>query len=70
MKIFNRWGVKVYDIDGYGTAGKFFRGLSDGRITTGKGEELPSGTYYYVLTYIKQNGDLVEKSGPFYINNK
>ncbi len=54
MKIYNRWGVLVYETDGYGgTDGKqnVFRGISEGRVTVRKNEELPTGTYFYVLTF-------------------
>ncbi len=57
LKIFNRWGVKVYEANGYdadqGVAepNNAFRGQSNGRITLKKNDLLPVGTYYYVLEY-------------------
>ncbi|MDM1398643.1 gliding motility-associated C-terminal domain-containing protein [Myroides odoratimimus] len=55
VQIFNRWGVKVYETTGYDPNGdgsiNVFRGYSDGRVTIGKNEKLPSGTYYYVIIY-------------------
>ncbi len=55
VEIYNRWGVKVYetnsyDINGDGSA-NVFRGYSEGRVTVDKSQMLPTGTYYYVLTY-------------------
>ncbi|WP_420573733.1 gliding motility-associated C-terminal domain-containing protein [Kordia sp.] len=70
LKIYNRWGVKVYDVDGYGQADNFFRGFSDGRVTIARDDRLPVGTYYYVLSYVDGNGNRKEKAGPLYINRK
>ena len=70
LKIYNRWGVKVYEVDGYGQDGKFFRGVSEGRVTINKDEKLPVGTYYYVLEYVNDSGKRVSKAGPLYINRK
>jgi gliding motility-associated-like protein len=70
LKIYNRWGVKVYDVDGYGSEGRLFRGTSEGRVTVKKDEKLPVGTYYYVLIYVNNSGESIEKAGPLYINRK
>ncbi|WP_060873686.1 gliding motility-associated C-terminal domain-containing protein [Myroides odoratus] len=55
VEIYNRWGVKVYETTGYDPKGdgstNVFRGYSDGKITVDKNKKLPSGTYYYVVTY-------------------
>jgi len=67
LEIYNRWGVKVYETSGYGLNNNFFRGFSEGRATFNKGERLPSGTYFYVLTY-KNTGRTKEKAGYLYIN--
>jgi len=50
VRIYNRWGIQVFDTKNYDTNNNVFRGYSDGRLTVGK-EMLPSGTYFYVLTY-------------------
>ncbi|WP_157632545.1 Ig-like domain-containing protein, partial [Cochleicola gelatinilyticus] len=72
MKIFNRWGVLVWETDGYGgTDGKqnVFEGISNGRSTIREGEELPTGTYYYVLVRTEPvNGETLKNSGYLYIN--
>ena len=70
VEIYNRWGVKVYDTKGYGTAGNFFRGISNGRVTVQKEEELPVGTYYYIIIYVDDNGETQKLAGPLYINRK
>lgn len=55
VQIFNRWGVKVYETTNYDSAGNgttnVFRGYSEGRGTIAKKEPLPTGTYYYVVSY-------------------
>ncbi|MCB0373280.1 MAG: gliding motility-associated C-terminal domain-containing protein, partial [Muricauda sp.] len=68
LKIFNRWGVLVYESDNYGQGNNLFIGLSDGRITIQKNEELPSGTYFYILTITGANPGKPEYTGYIYIN--
>lgn len=68
LQIFNRWGVEVYETIGYGQNGNFFTGISNGRVTVNQDRLLPVGTYYYVLKYTNQNGELKQKAGPLYIN--
>ena len=67
VKIFNRWGVLVYETDGYGGA-NVFRGISDGRATVQRGKELPTGTYYYILTFPAENPGQSSYTGYLYIN--
>jgi len=50
LKIFNRWGVLVYQKEGYTNADPF-TGYSNGRSTIESGKKLPQGTYYYILEY-------------------
>ena len=72
MKIFNRWGVLVWETDGYGGSNgeeNVFRGISDGRSTIRQGEMLPTGTYYYVLTILgEDNPGESSYAGYLYIN--
>ncbi|WP_060875333.1 gliding motility-associated C-terminal domain-containing protein [Myroides odoratus] len=55
VEIYNRWGVKVYETTGYDPNGdgsmNVFNGYSEGKITVDKKKKLPSGTYYYIVTY-------------------
>ncbi|EKB04612.1 gliding motility-associated C-terminal domain-containing protein [Myroides odoratimimus] len=51
VEIFNRWGVKVYETANYNSNGNVFRGYSDGRVTIKKNELLPTGTYFYIVSY-------------------
>jgi len=50
LKIFNRWGVLVYEKDGYSNEAPF-DGHSNGRATISTDSKLPQGTYYYILEY-------------------
>ncbi len=61
LSIFNRWGVEVYNKSGYDNS---WAGISEGRTTIAKGEELPVGTYYYVLKIEGQK----DRAGYLYIN--
>ncbi|MBL7924458.1 MAG: tandem-95 repeat protein [Bacteroidia bacterium] len=53
LKIFNRWGALVFEMDRYNNS---WSGLSNVDLIK-MGEELPDGTYYYVLD--PGNGDAV-----------
>jgi CshA-type fibril repeat protein len=68
LQIFNRWGVIVYEVDGYGTNNKYFSGISEGRATISASSELPEGTYFYVLKYVNSSGVSKERSGYLYLN--
>lgn len=57
VKIFNRWGVKVFETADYGIDGSVFSGYSKGRLTLEKDKaHLPTGTYFYVLSYKYRQG--------------
>jgi len=69
VEIYNRWGVKVYDTNGYNESNNMFAGYSDGRATVKRGEKLPTGTYFYIIKY--NNGSkVIEQAGYLYINNQ
>jgi len=70
VEIFNRWGVEVFNTINYDTSDNVFRGTSKGRSTVDS-DLLPSGTYFYVLTYdYTSNGSAqrVEQAGFLYLN--
>jgi len=67
VEIYNRWGVLVYQVEGYNNNDKAFKGISEGRETISKGEQLPDGTYFYLLQYIDRNGQAHEKQGYLYL---
>ncbi|AFL80253.1 hypothetical protein Aeqsu_0746 [Aequorivita sublithincola DSM 14238] len=56
VEVYNRWGVKVFETDNYGDSGNVFDGFSTGRLTIKDSEQLPSGTYYYILDYLYGEG--------------
>lgn len=69
VKIFNRWGVQVYEVNGYGQGNNLFYGISEGRATLQQDRELPSGTYFYILTFTGEDNPGKESySGYLYIN--
>uniref|UniRef100_UPI0025C15A47 T9SS type B sorting domain-containing protein n=1 Tax=Maribacter sp. TaxID=1897614 RepID=UPI0025C15A47 len=47
----NRYGVLVWEMEGYNNENRSFDGVSEGRITINKNEKLPAGTYYYDIYY-------------------
>lgn len=52
VKIFDRWGIQVFESNDYGQNGDVFEGYSTGRMTLGKNSNrLPTGTYFYTLEY-------------------
>ncbi len=67
VEIYNRWGVKVYHGDNYNNTTVAFKGISEGRATFNKDKELPTGTYYYILKYKSDTGNVTEKSGYIYL---
>ncbi len=69
LRIFNRWGVKVFDKEGYMQPGVAkFKGVSNGRVTIAEKDELPVGTYYYIVEYVNASNSTKTKSGYLYIN--
>ncbi|WP_438424116.1 choice-of-anchor L domain-containing protein [Aquimarina macrocephali] len=68
LEIYNRWGVKVYESKNYGRDDNFFRGISLGRTTVQGNDQLPVGTYYYVLNYTLESGEQKNRAGYLYIN--
>lgn len=73
VKIFNRWGTLVYEASSYDeiTTSKFY-GYSDGNVTISRNRKLPTGTYFYILTFDYEldntNKRNFKKAGYLYIN--
>ena len=67
VTIYNRWGVPVYKVNGYGQNGEYFKGVSEGRVTIKAQEELPVGTYFYVIEYVNEGGMMKNKVGYLYL---
>ncbi|MFC2610348.1 MAG: gliding motility-associated C-terminal domain-containing protein, partial [Capnocytophaga granulosa] len=66
LKIFNRWGVLVYEKDGYSNEDPF-DGHSNGRATISADSKLPQGTYYYVLEYEDSDDQSHTEKGWLYL---
>ncbi|WGH75482.1 gliding motility-associated C-terminal domain-containing protein [Tenacibaculum tangerinum] len=64
LEIYNRWGTLVFKTSDYDTEGNVFRGYAQGRSDT----LLPSGTYFYVLTYDSTSSGRVKKAGFLYLS--
>lgn len=62
VKLFNRWGAKVYEKDRYMLDDERFDGRSENSIDFVNSELLPDGTYFYVIEVAGEK----EKTG--YIN--
>ena len=67
LKIFNRWGVAVYEGNNYNNQNNVFDGRSKGRSTVGSGDYLPAGVYFYIFEYQK-NQQRITDSGYLYIS--
>ena len=67
VRIYNRWGVKVFEIEGYDNVTRVFRGISNGRVTIEQADKLPQGTYYYVIEYYDSNNNKESLVGWLYI---
>ena len=68
IRIYNRWGVQVFQTRAYNTQGNVFDGTSIGRATVQQDNKLPVGTYFYILDYENENGITESISGYLYIN--
>ncbi len=68
LKIFNRWGIAVYEGADYNNQNNVFDGRSVGRSTVSSEDYLPSGVYFYIFEYQKDNeGDFTD-SGYIYVS--
>lgn len=63
LKIYNRWGAEIFSTSNYDTVGNVFRGYAKGQDRF-----LPSGTYFYVLSYDSSQGR-VDKGGCLYLTS-
>ncbi|WP_404811912.1 Ig-like domain-containing protein [Capnocytophaga canimorsus] len=67
VRIYNRWGVKVFETEGYNNKERLFKGISNGRVTVDADKKLPQGTYYYVIEYIDGSNQTHSEAGWLYI---
>ena len=67
VRIFNRWGVQVFEVEGYDNVRNVFTGRSDVRVTIEAGDKLPQGTYYYTIEYVDENNQKQKQAGWLYL---
>lgn len=53
VTIVNRWGAKLFYAENYGVNGNVFKGYAQGKGVLNAGEQIPTGTYYYMIEYLK-----------------
>ena len=68
LRIFNRWGIAVYEGEDYNNQNNVFDGRSKGRSTLSTDNYLPSGIYFYIFDYITISGEKVTDSEYLYIS--
>ena len=69
VKIFNRWGTKVYENSNYDSKKDGgWRGDAAGGLTLGAFNKLPNGTYYYIIEI--RNSDIPPITGYIYLGTK
>ena len=68
LKIFNRWGVAVYEGENYNNQNNVFDGRSRGRSTLGVDDYLPAGIYFYIFDYTTIEGEKIVDSEYLYIS--
>jgi len=65
--MFNRWGNLVYQSDDYDAKKGRWRGTAEnGGTTLGGNNELPTGTYYYIIEI--RNSNLKAITGHVYLS--
>ncbi|RED23350.1 gliding motility-associated-like protein [Flavobacterium cutihirudinis] len=72
VEIYNRWGILVFETTNYNNVTNNFDGTSRGRTTVKQSDGLPTGTYYYIVTYKSLDGNNViqnnKKDGYLYLS--
>ncbi|MEY8019721.1 gliding motility-associated C-terminal domain-containing protein, partial [Muriicola sp. SD30] len=51
LRIYNRWGIAVFEGDNYNNQNNVFDGRSRGRSTLSTNDYLPAGVYFYIFEY-------------------
>lgn len=68
LKIYNRWGIAVYEGEGYNNQNNVFDGRSKGRTTVNAQEYLPAGVYFYIFEYDTVSDEHTTDNGYIYIS--
>ena len=67
VRIYNRWGILVFETEGYDNVRNVFSGISQARVTIEAGDKLPQGTYYYTIEYLDENNQKQTEAGWLYL---
>ena len=70
VEIYNRWGILVFETKNYNNETNYFDGTSRGRTTVSQSEGLPTGTYFYIISYTSSTDDgvqTIKKDGYLYL---
>ena len=67
LLIFNQMGLVVYESAHYQDNGDVFQGYANVSGVVGRGQRLPSGTYFYIM-YYTHHGERELKKGFLYVN--
>ena len=68
IRIYNRWGVSVFEAENYDNIRNVFDGRSRGRSTVAVDDYLPAGIYYYIFEYERDNQNVTD-SGFLYLSD-
>ena len=67
VRIYNKEGLKVFDVVGYDNKSQSFKGFTQGEVAVKKSLELLVGTYFYFIEYTDENHQLQRKKGWLYL---
>ena len=67
VRIYNKEGLKVFDVVGYDNKNQSFKGFTQGKVAVKESLELSSGTYFYFIEYTDENHQLQRKIGWLYL---
>ena len=67
VQIYNRLGILIFERDHYNNGDISFRGISEGTLSDKYSNELPEGTYYYILRYKDKRSNAHQKTGYLYL---
>ena len=67
VRIYNKEGLKVFEVTGYDNKNQSFKGLTQGEVAVKEFLELPTGTYFYFIEYTDENHQLQRKIGWLYL---
>ncbi len=67
LKIYNRWGIAVFEGANYNNQNNVFDGRSRGRSTMSVNDYLPAGVYFYIFEY-DLDQERITDSGYLYVS--